>query len=158
MNWKDWIRVLSGAAVLIVFCISIYYLWLVLSNASEQIIAVGLTGFISIVTIFFGRFLEQKRDQQQRTNSERVRIYQDISSTFLSFFLQKSTPATKAGDHSESPLDLTNEQANKLRTIQSELLFWGSDNVILSWEHLNMHLRAANSGSQEIRLIILRHR
>ncbi len=33
--------------------------------------------------------------------------------------------------------------------IQSELFFRGSDNVILSWERLNVHLRDANSEIQE---------
>lgn len=73
---------------------------------------------------------------------ERIRIYQDISNTFLGIFSNQKT---------SEPESHSVELADALRRIQSELFFWGSDSVISAWKDLNFHLRSMSQTQSESR-------
>lgn len=98
----------------------------VFANSTDTVKGASIAAITSIVLVLIGRFLEQKREQKQRLNAEKINVYK----AFFEFYFN-SFSDQKFGEGSDDP----DKTLREMLEFQKNLIFWGSDHVIK--EYLN---------------------
>jgi len=119
-----------------------YTLYSVFQGASDNIKAASITAIVTVFTLILGRFLEGRRETQNRINLERIKIY----SEYFDFYFVMLTPPNLRPEQDEL------EIAKKIREFNKKFLLWASDEVLKAQDDFNQCLAdfgAKLQGSRE---------
>ena len=124
---------LSLLAALVVFALVGYFLVVfvswgvnVFANSTDTVKGASIAAITSIVLVLIGRFFEQRREQKQKLNAEKINVYKAFFEFYFNAF---------ADQKFKNSSDETDKTLKEMLEFQKNLIFWGSDYVIK--EYLN---------------------
>lgn len=112
------------------------------NTVAAAIIAAAATILTTALTVTVGRYFEKERELDAQAREKKIPIYEDFNEFMFRALMWQKTGVRKPTDQ---------EMQKKFVDFTRGLIFWGSDDVLLTWSNWRRRFRNADEMEEEER-------